>query len=190
LQVPASKAAAPPAADDGSIMTTTTDIRVQPLIVLDLNGILCHRIRKNEIVTASTTRKKKTASCCYHHHHDYRPVAFDIANTPVIPRTDITRFVRYMDQHFCLAVWTSAKSKTAKALVNQLFPPDIASRLLFIWDQKDCDVATGTSTTCCNTTNTKEDNQKANKEKSRQQQQQHHRHHHATDMVFVKDLGK
>jgi NLI interacting factor-like phosphatase len=156
-----------------------TDICVQPLIVLDLNGVLCHRIRRKKNTLTSPKNKNKNNN----NHHTYRPVAFDIANTPVIPRTDIDTFLRYLDEHFCLAVWTSAKRTTAKALVQQLFPSDIANRLLFIWDQQHCD-ATNTNTNGTNGTNDTNayGNHKAKKKKKHND--------HDDDIVFVKDLAK
>jgi hypothetical protein len=101
-------------------------IHVQPLLVLDLNGILCHRIRAHRDPDVP-----KTA---------YRQATANIANTPVIPRTDLIEFLSFLDGHFCLAVWTSAKSKNAMALAKHLFPPDIFDRLVFVWSQHACDV--------------------------------------------------
>lgn len=96
-------------------------IHVQPLLILDLNGILCHRIRH----PASPS--------------SYRPSAAHIANTPVIARVDLVPFLTFLDAHFTLAVWTSAKNKTAKQLVSLLFPIPVKERLLFIWGQQKCD---------------------------------------------------
>jgi hypothetical protein len=86
-------------------------VYVQPLVVLDLNGILCHRIRS--------------------HHHDstprpwFRPTIGRIANTGIVPRTDLSRFLTMLDSNFTLAVWTSAKRKTALDLVEMLFPSEV-----------------------------------------------------------------
>ena len=94
-------------------------IHVQPLLILDLNGILCHRIRHRA-------------------PGSYRPSAAHIANTPIIARVDLISFLTFLDAHFTLAVWTSAKTKTAKQLVSFLFPVPIKERLLFIWGQSKC----------------------------------------------------
>ena len=99
-------------------------IRLQPLLVLDLNGILCHRIRPQPPTGA--------------HPALYRPVLDHVANTPIIPRPDLASFLEFLDQHFCLALWTSAKRKTATALVRALVTPQIAQRLLFVWGQDRC----------------------------------------------------
>lgn len=95
-------------------------IHVQPLLIFDLNGILCHRIRRPA-------------------PGNYRPSAAQIANTPIIARVDLISFLTFLDAHFTLAVWTSAKTKTAKQLVSLLFPVPIKERLLFIWGQPKCD---------------------------------------------------
>jgi NLI interacting factor-like phosphatase len=104
-------------------------IYIQPLLVLDLNGILCHRIRKNKDPSTNGFRR----ACCF------------IAETPVIPRPNVEDFLTFLDEHFCLAVWTSAKKKTAKQLVQQLFPPQISQRLLFVWAQNRCTATMGES---------------------------------------------
>ncbi|KAL7566493.1 hypothetical protein ACA910_000965 [Epithemia clementina (nom. ined.)] len=100
-------------------------VHVQPLLVLDLNGILCHRVRHN--------RAPNTPKSAYRHS------VLNVANTPVVPRTDLHDFLSFLDRNFCLGVWTSAKNRTAIALVSALFPSDVASRLLFVWAQHHCD---------------------------------------------------
>ena len=125
--------------------TTTCTIKVQPLLVLDLNGILCHRDRNRN-------RTKLPADA------EFRPSVGNVANSAIIPRTDLLRFLHYLDQHFCLAIWTSAKPKTAKKLLNLLLSSGetkqpnherrqntnnddrkgIRSRFLFVWSQTQC----------------------------------------------------
>jgi NLI interacting factor-like phosphatase len=111
----------------GVVPPGTRQIHVQPLLVLDLNGIVCHRIRKKP-------------GSPWLPSNAYRP-ALDkiIAMTPIIPRPDLGAFLEFLDHHFCLAIWTSAKAKTAKALVQELFPTAITKRLLFVWAQHNCD---------------------------------------------------
>lgn len=119
-------------ADWGSCQTDTpsiTCIQIQPLLVLDLNGILCHRIRS----PPQDARRY------------FRPPITRVAGTPIVPRPDLVDILTRLDSHFCLAVWTSAKSKTARKLVAALFPPAIAARLLFVWAQHDCDSAVETA---------------------------------------------
>lgn len=69
-----------------------------------------------------------------------RPFVGVCAGTPVIPRSDLFNMLMYLDQHFCLAIWTSAKRKTAHGLLDLLIPPAISQKLLFLWTQAECDV--------------------------------------------------
>jgi RNA polymerase II subunit A small phosphatase-like protein len=110
--------------DDSSPVTIPT-IYVQPLLILDLNGILCHRIRRNRTPLVNQSA--------------YRPtIGRIIARTPVVPRPKLAEFLDYLDTHFCLAIWTSAKAKTANELIQALLPGRIAARLLFVWAQDQC----------------------------------------------------
>jgi NLI interacting factor-like phosphatase len=103
-------------------------VYVKPLLVLDLNGILCYRLRREPGVDPLPLKA-------------YRPqMGPKIAMTPVISRPDRQSFLEYLDQHFVLAIWTSAKAKTAKALVKLLVPDAISRKLLFVWAQHNCQV--------------------------------------------------
>ena len=113
------------------VARTICTIMVQPLLVLDLNGILCHRDRKHKRLN----------------DWKLRPSIGHVANTDIIPRTDLLQFLQFLDRHFCLAIWTSAKPKTAKKLLNLLlssgnenniYSKGIRSRLLFVWSQSQC----------------------------------------------------
>lgn len=96
----------------------------RPLIILDLNGILCHRIRDRNLPQGTRFR---------------RSVA-NVANTDVVPRSDLREFLELLHRNFTLAVWTSATYKTAKKLVRALFPEDISRRLAFVWSRSYCDL--------------------------------------------------
>ena len=104
-------------------------IFVKPLLVLDLNGILCRRIRYKKLHVS--VKEGETIN--------FRPSVGHIAGTPVVAREDLQPMLSYLDANFTLAVWTSAKLATARGLIAMLFPPDIASRLLFVWGQDRCD---------------------------------------------------
>jgi hypothetical protein len=99
-------------------------IYVRPLLVLDLNGILCHRFRPPSPYARSA----------------YRTEVACIASTPIIARPDHD-FLQFLDAHFCLAVWTSAKSRNAISLAKVLIPSTV--NLLFLWAQHDCDIVKG-----------------------------------------------
>jgi hypothetical protein len=108
-------------------------IHVKPLIVLDLNGILCHRVRYN-IKHNNITQQSS-----------YRPSCANISNTDIIPRSDLNEFLTLLNDNFCLAVWTSATRKTAKLLVKALFPQNIQERLLFVWHRNFCTLVENTT---------------------------------------------
>jgi hypothetical protein len=94
---------------DPSTFAKPPCVYVQPLLVLDLNGILCHRIRKHKMVPGAK----------------YRPSQANIADSRVVPRIHLVSFLNYLSAHFTLAVWTSAQSKTAKQLISLLIPESI-----------------------------------------------------------------
>lgn len=112
-------------------------IFAQPLLILDMNGILCHRIRHKRSASVALQlpiQQQQQVNVQYRNHTTI------IAQTPIVKRPQVETFLRFLDQHFCLAVWTSGQSKTARQLVKFLIPPDIANRLLFVWSQHHCDV--------------------------------------------------
>ena len=103
-------------------MEMSTTFRIQPLLVLDLNGILCHRSRNHREPPGVVLR----------------PPIGNVARTPVIPRGDLADLLGLLDRYFCLAVWTSAQRKTARILLDMLVPRPIQQRLLFVWTQNEC----------------------------------------------------
>lgn len=163
---------------------TTTTIHVQPLLVLDLNGILCHRIRwtsqnrrqprpkctatvpdgassshvvPNGVPTAPPEKQQEDEDGDDDDDDNsvdetpsvskYREPIGHAANTDIIARTDLVEFLTFLDEHFTLAVWTSAKRRTASKIVQLLFPEEIGRRLLFVWSQNWCDIRRPSPTT-------------------------------------------
>jgi len=146
--------------EDQSIQT---NIYVKPLLVLDINGILCHRIRDDDIPSlllsqlseldkndqcttlptsfgkSSSTPETEKVKIKRISRSIYRSWIGHIANTPIVARTDLSNFLTFLDEHFTLSIWSSAKKKTVNNLVKLLFPDNIASRLLFVWGQNRCD---------------------------------------------------
>jgi hypothetical protein len=106
-----------------SSLNARVTIAAKPLLILDVNGILCHRIRypdPNPDVPFRSAAKSV------------------VAGTRIILRPCISEFLEFLCEHFCLAVWTSAKAKTAQSLLKLIVPPDIRNKLLFVWAQKHC----------------------------------------------------
>lgn len=98
---------------DSCIWKNGTAIVDKLLLVLDVNGVLCRRIRRqvNNDVKARVT---------------YRSSIGYVAHTEVVPRTDLKQFLYLLDSHFALAIWSSAKRKTLKKLLHMLFPSEVS----------------------------------------------------------------
>ena len=112
------------------ITESSVTIRVKPLLVLDLNGILCHRVRHYPHPSSISSGDEVRLLL--------RPSIATIAQTPIIPRLDLMDFLHFVQQHFCVAVWTSAKAKNARLLLRALLPPHLESQLLFVYAQHHC----------------------------------------------------
>lgn len=87
----------------------------KPLLVLDVNGILCRRVRRRDDDEAVA----------------YRSSLGHVALTDIVPRTDLNQFLLLLDSHFTLAVWSSAKQKTLKKLIQMLFPLEVCVFKIF-----------------------------------------------------------
>lgn len=107
---------------NASISIPGVRIYVKPLLVLDINGVLCHRIRDTSL-PPKAYRKALPKT---------------IATTKVVLRPNLRLFLNKLFENFCVAIWTSAKMKTAKELVQNLIPKQHRSKLLFVWHQADC----------------------------------------------------
>lgn len=118
------------------------EIYVKPLLILDVNGILCHRVRDRTIPSPlqSFFDSQNLDIPANLEKEIYRKPIGRVACTDIIARTDISAFLEYLHEHFTLAVWSSAKRKTVRTLVRMLFPSKIEKELLFLWGQDKCNV--------------------------------------------------
>jgi len=123
-------------------MYKQVEIYVKPLLVLDVNGILCHRIRHQDLPPAleAVIASQQDTDI----KNLYRAPIGHVAYTDVVARTDLVSFLQYLNEHYTLAVWSSAKKKTVKTLVRMLFPEKIEQQLLFVWGQEKCNCVDGT----------------------------------------------
>lgn len=96
-------------------------ILTKPLLICDVNGFLCHRVRGDPYPDIP-----------------FRESAKKVSGTFVIPRPGLDDFWEFLSLHFCLAIWTSAQPKNAQALVKALIPDHIQSKLIFVWGQSQC----------------------------------------------------
>ncbi|KAL3794586.1 hypothetical protein HJC23_008042 [Cyclotella cryptica] len=135
-----------------TLLQTRSIICVKPLIVLDLNGILCHRVRERNKICAPPM-ELSISSMSNKNIIPQRTIpkksAGRIANTEIIPRSDLSDFLHLLHEHFALAVWTSATQKTARSLVKLLFPDHIRSRLVFVWHRNFCNLVKSSALKSC-----------------------------------------
>ena len=115
----------------------TTVIVVRPLVVLDLNGILCKRIRYAPVVKNNDS-KNCPIYVAQNDRKYFREAVGNVAGTPVVPRMDLINFLQLLNSNFALAVWSSAKQRTVVKLISLLFPENISNNLLFSWGQEKC----------------------------------------------------
>ncbi|GMI24312.1 hypothetical protein TeGR_g15137 [Tetraparma gracilis] len=102
----------------------TTTYHVRPLIVFDVNGILCDRIRRgnphpdeqNQDVEGSVGR---------------------VAGAETVPRENLEAIVSCLPP-FAVAVWSSCQRQTLKQLLPLVLPQDVIDRLLFTWSVAQC----------------------------------------------------
>jgi NLI interacting factor-like phosphatase. len=115
---------------------------VKPLLVLDINGILCHRVRDSKppapLVLLTSMHQGRDINI----QSLYRERIGRIAQTDIIPRTDLEEFLDFLVEHYNLALWSSAKKKTVKRLMHLMFPERIQKRLIFVWGQEKCECLT------------------------------------------------
>jgi hypothetical protein len=75
-------------------------ITVKPLIILDVNGILCHRLRqKSQVLPLSPAPHSRTKRVI-----TFRPSVGHVANTDIVPRSDLHQFLTMLNNNFSLAV--------------------------------------------------------------------------------------
>ena len=82
-----------------SIPPSRAIIHVKPLIILDVNGILCHRLRHKPEglqLSASHRRSKQIIT--------FRQSIGHVANTDIVPRSDLHQFLTSLNNSFNLAV--------------------------------------------------------------------------------------
>lgn len=80
-------------------------IHVKPLIILDVNGILCHRLRhkSQELLSPASSSSYRRAK----QKVTFRPSIGHIANTDIVPRSDLHQFLTLVNNRFSLAVCKS-----------------------------------------------------------------------------------
>ena len=94
------------------------------LLILDLNGVLIHRIR--------SARSAKTSE------HEVLPEgAIRLRNFFVWKRPGLNEFLEMVFRHFDVAVWSSVRQENIGDLVDEVFG-NWKGDLVFVWDQRKC----------------------------------------------------
>ncbi len=90
--------------------------RKRVLIVLDLNGVLLHRMFSREALNCP-------------------PPQHSVGNFHVWVRPGVDEFLDFVFEHFDVAVWSSARRYNIEPLVSLIFKD---RPLVFVWDQSFC----------------------------------------------------
>jgi len=106
--------------------------KLKRLIILDLNGLLVHRIYKDEYY-----KSKRLFEEQYNLGHLPRPERK--GNFAVWFRPNIKEFLDWLMEHFHVAIWSSVLHHNIAPIVESLLPDEHdRSRLLFWWNQEHC----------------------------------------------------
>jgi len=98
----------------------------RPLLVLELNGLLIHRVFEHKAAKGPRLCRAP----------DDKVGAFQVWDRP-----HLRPFVAFCLERFEVAVFSSAKMHNVRGLVKHVFGPDFEARLAFVWDQDRCEVA-------------------------------------------------
>jgi hypothetical protein len=105
---------------------------VKRLIILDLNGLLIHRLHKHEYVRCKTLLKQQ-------YNLGTLDPAEIIGNFAVWFRPDVKQFLSWLIDHFHVAIWSSVLKHNIEPVVETLLPSSHErDRLLFWWNQENC----------------------------------------------------
>ena len=93
----------------------------RPLVVLDINGVLIHRVHKSNL----KNNKKSTFVTPNGYHVFVRPNA--------------KGFLTFLFKHFDVAVWTCMNKQNAQFVLERLMTRKQKDSLKFVYTQKECD---------------------------------------------------
>lgn len=106
--------------------------RIKRLIILDLNGLLIHRLHRSEY-----SKCKRLLQENYRQNHLVE--AIPKGNFAVWFRPNINEFLDWLMDHFHVALWSSVLQQNIQPIVEQLWPNENErDRLLFWWNQEHC----------------------------------------------------
>ena len=106
--------------------------KIKRLIILDLNGLLIHRIYKDEYF-----KFKRLFEEHYNLGNLARPERK--GNFAVWVRPHVKQFLSWLMEHFHVAIWSSVLYHNISPIVETLLPDEHErERLLFWWNQEHC----------------------------------------------------
>ncbi|GAB5032248.1 haloacid dehalogenase-like hydrolase superfamily isoform 1 [Nannochloropsis oceanica] len=101
--------------------------RIPKLLVLDLNGLLVHRVFTGEGPRADAEGPLPTVTTTWR-----------LRNFWVYKRPYVEDFLRFCLDNFFVGVWTTASAANATSLLEGLLSPENIDKLVFLWDGKKC----------------------------------------------------
>ncbi|CAF1048910.1 unnamed protein product [Rotaria magnacalcarata] len=105
---------------------------IKRLIVLDLNGLLIHRVHKSLYVKCKPMFKEQ-------YDIGNLPEAVPKGNFAVWLRPNVKQFLMWLMDRFHVAIWSSVLYHNIAPIVEILLPDEHdRSRLLFWWNQEHC----------------------------------------------------
>ena len=95
------------------------------LLILDLNGTLCHveRITKNNSNQHIAADKK-----------------VHLPRYNIYKRPHLRKFLLYEFKQFHIAVWTTREKRNMHEVIDNLFTPEQKSKLVFTWARDKCEI--------------------------------------------------
>ncbi|CAF0938370.1 unnamed protein product [Rotaria sordida] len=121
--------------------------KIKRLIILDLNGLLIHRVHKSLYVKCKPLFEEQ-----YNLRNLPRPERK--GNFAVWLRPNVKEFLEWLLKHFHVAIWSSVLYHNIAPIVEALLPDEHERpRLLFWWNQEHC--FTEDNPTAIDPTNTK-----------------------------------
>lgn len=108
--------------------------KIKRLIILDLNGLLIHRLYKAEYC-----RSKRLFQDQY--QSGYLEQGEPKGNFAVWFRPNVKEFISWLMDHFHVAIWSSVLRHNIEPIVETILPEEHErERLLFWWNQENCHV--------------------------------------------------
>ena len=104
------------------------------LLVLDIDGLLVERTRKNQ-EEMKTISQYNTTELMIEYLQGYS-VEFETKNYWIRTRKDVRKVLDTLFLHFEVAIWTSSRKHNAQEVLNFILHPWEMEKLVFFWDRE------------------------------------------------------